>query len=1613
MIDNNSVATVARGIAVQGSATTVFPGLAISNNTVGNPALAAVDQVYSVGITAQGSANGSVSGNTVYIESFLPSSTSAANRAIDIGGISAIGTFTVERNMVNRVTNNAPDFWVAHGINIAGGTNHIVRNNFVSNVTLNTTSGGFYSTTFNAAGIRIAGGTGHQIYHNSVNMNGTITGATPAISAAFMVTATTVTGLDVRNNIFVNSQTNGSATSAFVSVYLPSGATSAMNLTLNNNDYWNGAAPTATQGVGQVGTVSGTGFFTQANFDPTVTTPATNFRSYTSTLSAAGTNDNATKKVDPQFVSGTDLHIAVASPMVDAGAAVGVAKDIDSQNRVPPPDIGADEPSGVTPPANDIAATAILVPAPSSSVQTGVTVTPQATFTNVGSATQTNVGVRFTITGPGGFNYLNNQVIPSIAPNQTIAVVFGVSPTITTPGAYVTTALVTTPDSNAANDSVTAGFSAVAPLTGIFNVGTGGDFTSLTNPGGIFDALNAAGASGNVTINIISDLTGETGTVALNEIAGGFTVLLKPTGAARSITGSSAVGIIRLNGADGVTIDGSLSGGSATGVGGDPALRNLTVQNTNTAATAGAVIVIQQGANQALNDTIKNVIVSGQDPTQTLIGIHIGGNAPGTSPTVAANNNAVVDNCAFQKSFIAIFNNGVSTVIQATGSVISHNDISATGANRMRRAGIFFFSQNGIQVTDNKIGGIVADEAADAIGIIAGVQNVTTTAVTNGGVSNALISRNRIDVITSTNTTGFSAAAIAIAGDATGTGNVISNNMISGVNAPSTSPDITAGIFVAGVVGSNTKLYHNTISMTGDRGAVASQIGSYGVAISGTNPIVELKNNIFYTTQTSGGGANAKSYAIGMTSATFSNLNANFNDYFSSGANAGFFRTGSLDTTGTDLATLAAWQTATAQDAGSFAVDPLFVDPIANPHLQSGSPMINTGTVGTGVTNDIDGDTRDATPDIGADEFIAVGPAGTLQFSSATYTVTEAGPVATITVTRTGGSNGIVGASYATVAGGTATGGAACGAGIDYVNTSGTVSFGNGVTTAQTFDIPMCDDAPDKVDETVNLALTLPTGGATLGTPNTAVLTITDNDPAPTISINDVTLAEGNAGTTMFTFNVTLSAASGQTVSVHYATADGTATLANNDYQQITDTTLTFNPGQFSLPVTVLVNGDTAVEPNETFFVNLTTPTNATILDAQGQGNITNDDVVLPGMSIGDARITEGNSGTKNMTFTVTFNGSGAASARYHTTDGTAQAVLSPPLTGPEVAHGDDYVPEQNGIIGFGTNPNPEGGAQTQTFNIIINGDTFKEPNEFFTVTLDQPMGATITRSIGFGVIVDEDRAYIGDIDNDKKTDFTVFRPSDANWYTIQTSNNNPVYLAFGISTDKPVPGDYDGDGKQDYAVRRPGATNEWWYQFSSDFSLHLAGWGVNSDLSVQADYDGDDKTDVAVFRNGTWFIYQSSNLQQRTVFFGQAGDIPVPGDFDGDGKADFTVFRNGTWYTLRSSNNTSTAQVWGQSGDKPMAGDFDGDGRYDLAVYRSGTWHILNSLLGTYRAVNFGLATDLTVPGDYDGDGTTDVAVFRPSTGDWHVLRSSNNSLLSFHWGLNGDIPIPSAYQP
>ena len=245
------------------------------------------------------------------------------------------------------------------------------------------------------------------------------------------------------------------------------------------------------------------------------------------------------------------------------------------------------------------------------------------------------------------------------------------------------------------------------------------------------------------------------------------------------------------------------------------------------------------------------------------------------------------------------------------------------------------------------------------------------------------------------------------------------------------------------------------------------------------------------------------------------------------------------------------------------------------------------------------------------------------------------------------------------------------------------------------------------------------TNGTELGVQQDSV-TIIDDDPIPTLSINDVSQAEGNLGTTNAVFTVTLSAASGQTVTVVATSADGTATNPS-DYFAIPLTTLTFAPGETTKTVTVLVRGDITNEANETYFVILSNPSNATIANAVGHGTITNDDAA-PTLSINDVSVVEGNTGTINAVFTVTLS---AVSGQSVT---VVAASANDTATAPF-----DYISLPPTTLTFAP------GETSKTVTVAVRGDTLFEANETFFVNLTTAVNATVMDNQGQGTIINDD----------------------------------------------------------------------------------------------------------------------------------------------------------------------------------------------------------------------------------------------------------------------------------
>ena len=313
----------------------------------------------------------------------------------------------------------------------------------------------------------------------------------------------------------------------------------------------------------------------------------------------------------------------------------------------------------------------------------------------------------------------------------------------------------------------------------------------------------------------------------------------------------------------------------------------------------------------------------------------------------------------------------------------------------------------------------------------------------------------------------------------------------------------------------------------------------------------------------------------------------------------------------------------------------------------------------------------------------------------------------TVTLDKAPGAGNSVSVDYAT-ADGTAT------AGSDYTASTGTLTISNNKTTG-TIDVPITDDALDEPDETFDITLSNPSG-ATIGT-GTATGTILDDDAAPVASIADAS-ADESAGTISFTVTLDKAPGAGNSVSVDYATADGTAT-AGSDYTASTGT-LTISNNKTTGTIDVPITDDSNVEGDENFYVDLTGATDATIDGAadRGEGTIIDDDA--PEMSIDNVSDFE-DAGT--FVFTVTLSDpapSGGVSVDYATADGTATA-------------GSDYTATS------GTLMIPEG-SSSGTISVDINDDSVDEPaNETFEVNLSNPSGATINDGQGIGTIRDND----------------------------------------------------------------------------------------------------------------------------------------------------------------------------------------------------------------------------------------------------------------------------------
>lgn len=542
---------------------------------------------------------------------------------------------------------------------------------------------------------------------------------------------------------------------------------------------------------------------------------------------------------------------------------------------------------------------------------------------------------------------------------------------------------------------------------------------------GAFDAINAGTHQGAISLSITANTT-ETATAVLNASGGtsSFTsVLIKPaTGVTATISGSIASAPLVRIFASNVTFDGSNTVSGTT--------RDLTV--TNTATTAPQVIAFNANtlATVITNVVVKNLnIVNGINTSSALVFVDMNTTAVG-----GYFNNVTIQNNAIKKAYIGLYMFAATAAGNGGNTLVTGNDLSASGTDAIRLVGIYLQGVDGGTVSNNTIGnfettnaeikrgvwfatatvnssivsntitnlGYSGTGAGGASGITVTSGNTGASAIANIMVDNNTIStftssgtgslfagiylggtltngvtfkRNRINGIRNTNTGGYGAAGIQLASTSTTTNALVYNNIVYGVSgygyaAGGGVNDNGNGIIVS--AGAGYKIYYNTVVMNVNQN-VAGRPSAFNVTSGVTTAgAIDLRNNIFVNTQTQTGDR----YAIysGAANTVFSNIN--YNDYYTTGTNLGYIGAA-------NQAALANVQTAFGGNANSINVLPVFVS-ASDFHLDPTTNLSfdNTATPLAEVTVDADNIARNATtPDLGAYEFAS--NLGTEEFAKA------------------------------------------------------------------------------------------------------------------------------------------------------------------------------------------------------------------------------------------------------------------------------------------------------------------------------------------------------------------------------------------------------------------------------------------------------------------------------------------------------------------------------------------------------------------------------------------------------------------------------------------------------
>jgi alpha-tubulin suppressor-like RCC1 family protein len=518
--------------------------------------------------------------------------------------------------------------------------------------------------------------------------------------------------------------------------------------------------------------------------------------------------------------------------------------------------------------------------------------------------------------------------------------------------------------------------------------------------------------------------------------------------------------------------------------------------------------------------------------------------------------------------------------------------------------------------------------------------------------------------------------------------------------------------------------------------------------------------------------------------------------------------------------------------------------------------------------------------------------------------------------------------NYQTVAGSAATA-------LDFTSTSGQLAFAMG-EVEKLVAVPVVGDAISEPNESFTLTLSAPTGAAFSPGGDVATGTIL-NDDLSTISVTDYSIVEGTTGTpSKLAFTVILSATSNATVTVNYATANGTAT-AGSDYTN-TSGTLSIPPGVASLAVQVPITQDAVIEPNETVLLNLSNATGATIFDSQGVGTIVADDGLL--VSIGDKTTGEGNTGFTPVTFTVSLSAPapGPVTVDYATADGTAGAPL-------------DYT-AATGTLSFAA------GEQTKTVTVQVVGETGEEAYETFFVDLSNATGgANIGDGRGQGTITNTD----GSTDRSRLMfhNFVtnrLYRWHMKNGNTLDTFNwvtpwaTDPGWTVGAVA-------DFDQDGQLDYLWHNvnDGRLLFWYIDGDNLKGFQFLPYTLGPPWRVATTFDADGNgTPDIVYYNATLGLVRVMRHDNATLLGQYDLAVLLPGsgpvrivasvDADNDGDDELALYNSATgqvaaWNltgptltsTFAYANTQSTTQAYNLVSTKT---DFNDDGLADFL------WH-------------------------------------------------------------------------